>query len=63
MNKKSLAMMGVLLVLGLASIGTTQEPSEPRITGAYVDPVKVVPRDTIVISPSSGRKVSGVVMR
>ncbi|MEE8402350.1 MAG: hypothetical protein V3R93_01210 [Candidatus Hydrothermarchaeaceae archaeon] len=63
MNEKSMAIMGVLLVLGLVSIGTTQEPSEPRITDAYVDPLKVRPGDTIVISPSPGRKVSGVVMR
>ncbi|MEE8402347.1 MAG: hypothetical protein V3R93_01195 [Candidatus Hydrothermarchaeaceae archaeon] len=53
MNGKSMGIAGVLVVLALlsiSSIGTTQEPSEPRITDAYVDPLKVVPGDTMLVS-------------
>lgn len=42
MNEKSMAIMGVLLVLGLVSIGTTQEPSGPHVTEAYVESAEVV---------------------
>jgi len=53
MNEKAAGIIGVLLVfalVGISSIGTTLELSKPQITDAYVDPVKVRPGDTMLVT-------------
>jgi hypothetical protein len=57
MNEKAMGIIGVLLVLALvsiSSIGTTLELSKPQITDTYVEPVKVRPGDTMLVSAAAG---------